>query len=492
MRPRTALKCAVLTALAGGCLGWGILPSFAEDRPVPVSDPIENLGARSPLKKWRELRKEFDTQQEIELSTELSRETLAPRAVKKLEKYEQRVDRRADRTEPEPLTGGDLAAPLTSHPPLVRTARTPGLPPVGGSSPVSMTPEEPPTLLPPSEAQGIETAEMGTWRPTVRSHSGVDAIRAQAARNKATAAGLPDIDPSGSARLFPVESHDVWVSPDVRAREAVAPAALPPAALPPTTPGPQVTPALTPLPMTPVPQPRVQPRGTESAAPTDVGVEVQPADLSAQLEFRSSMAEDSALETIPASVMATLEAPALPAPRAENRPNPASWMENAATAADLPPISGIQPFADYVPETSDQNAPSRVRPNQDEASLPVPPRASLGETPYQGREFDPYGMAWTASNIHYHPLYFEDVALERYGQSHGPIVQPFVSLSKFGAQLLGLPYQATLHPICEDVYPLGYYRPGEPAPELIEQVPLSAEAAAVTGGVYTGLFFLVP
>jgi len=37
-------------------------------------------------------------------------------------------------------------------------------------------------------------------------------------------------------------------------------------------------------------------------------------------------------------------------------------------------------------------------------------------------------FAWAAPNISYQPLYFEDVALERYGQTKGLVKQPFVSL----------------------------------------------------------------
>ena len=54
------------------------------------------------------------------------------------------------------------------------------------------------------------------------------------------------------------------------------------------------------------------------------------------------------------------------------------------------------------------------------------------------------------------------------------------------------PYQMTIDPILKKTYSLGWYRPGEPAPMLLYQVPWNAEAAAAQAGVMTGLFFLVP
>ena len=52
-----------------------------------------------------------------------------------------------------------------------------------------------------------------------------------------------------------------------------------------------------------------------------------------------------------------------------------------------------------------------------------------------------------------------------------------------------LPYQIGLNPPNECIYTLGYYRPGDCAPYLIDPVPLSLrgalfEAGALTGGVF--------
>ncbi len=72
-------------------------------------------------------------------------------------------------------------------------------------------------------------------------------------------------------------------------------------------------------------------------------------------------------------------------------------------------------------------------------------------------------FAWAAPNMGYQPLYFEDVALERYGQTKGLIKQPFVSAGKFLADGLFLGTRARrVHPNSCDS-PLGFCRPGSPS-----------------------------
>lgn len=108
------------------------------------------------------------------------------------------------------------------------------------------------------------------------------------------------------------------------------------------------------------------------------------------------------------------------------------------------------------------------------------------------RQFIPTQFTWQASNVYHNPLYFEDVALERYGHSHHPLVQPLVSAGKFGVQFVGLPYKMAIDPVWDEEYVLGWYRPGELAPYLFYQVPWNWKAAATAAGTYTGLIFLFP
>lgn len=154
----------------------------------------------------------------------------------------------------------------------------------------------------------------------------------------------------------------------------------------------------------------------------------------------------------------------------------------AQTPDQLRDVRDILPYYDYDP------IPGSV----DEGSGRMPKEIPLGTEPFVGRSLPRSVFAWKAANITHNPLYFQDVALERYGHTYGPLAQPVVSVGRFSAQLLALPYQMTLNHPCREMYPLGYYRPGEWAPKLLYQPPLNAKAALVTAGFYTGMGFVLP
>jgi hypothetical protein len=158
------------------------------------------------------------------------------------------------------------------------------------------------------------------------------------------------------------------------------------------------------------------------------------------------------------------------------------------------PITKIQPFYSYSPTGKHPGEYQCPQPG----SLPEKDRArcpDIRALPTVGsveRFFPLVNYNWLASNLHHKPLYFQDVPLERYGHKFPYGLQPFVSLGRFGVQLIGIPYQMAMDPICEDVYALGLYRPGDCAPKLFYQIPYNFKAAAAAGGVYAGLIFLIP
>jgi hypothetical protein len=143
---------------------------------------------------------------------------------------------------------------------------------------------------------------------------------------------------------------------------------------------------------------------------------------------------------------------------------------NSEFLARIKPISEIVPY--FQPDP-----------------MPVPNDLPTSPT---DRGFVPTEFAWSASNVYHNPLYFEDFALERYGHTHHPVVQPFVSIGKFTGQFIGLPYKMAIDPVWDEEYVLGWYRPGELAPHLFYQVPWNWRAAATAAGTYTGLIFLFP
>lgn len=118
----------------------------------------------------------------------------------------------------------------------------------------------------------------------------------------------------------------------------------------------------------------------------------------------------------------------------------------------------------------------------------IPSECTMGNEEFAGRSWVPTTMTWKASALCHKPLYFEEVQLERYGHTAGPLVQPVVSSAHFFLNVATLPYKMGINPPNECRYSLGYYRPGDCAPWLVPPVPLSvrgalAQAAVIVGGV---------
>ncbi len=171
-------------------------------------------------------------------------------------------------------------------------------------------------------------------------------------------------------------------------------------------------------------------------------------------------------------------------------------QEMASLADALPkPITAILPYYDYSPNREDACEYLCPRPEgcpDDEDAPPCPELIALPDVSLAGRHFVDTHVLWEPSNLFHNPLYFEDHALERYGHTHNELLQPFVSVGKFGAQFVGLPYQMALHPIHECQYTLGWHRPGECVPYRYHLPPWNTKAALVAAGTYTGLIFLFP
>jgi hypothetical protein len=73
----------------------------------------------------------------------------------------------------------------------------------------------------------------------------------------------------------------------------------------------------------------------------------------------------------------------------------------------------------------------------------------------------PKVFAWCAPDIRYQPLFFEDVALERYGQTLGFHRQTFRSGIHFFKSAITFPNNARHHSPWSCDYPLGFCRPGD-------------------------------
>lgn len=121
-----------------------------------------------------------------------------------------------------------------------------------------------------------------------------------------------------------------------------------------------------------------------------------------------------------------------------------------------------------------------------------PQECSLGDEIFQPRNWAMTTYTWKASGLCHKPLYFEQVGLERYGHTAGPVLEPFIAGAHFFGTFPILPYKMGMDPPWECVYDLGYYRPGSCAPRLIYMPGLSLRGALVEAGVWTGMVFLIP
>ncbi len=120
----------------------------------------------------------------------------------------------------------------------------------------------------------------------------------------------------------------------------------------------------------------------------------------------------------------------------------------------------------------------------------LPGFCTVGDRGTVDRFWAPQTVTWTASSLCHKPLYFENVQLERYGHTHGPIAQPIRSTVHFFVSLVSVPYQTAIHPPNECQYALGFYRPGDCAPWLKDPIPISLRGAGRQALVVTGLAFI--
>jgi hypothetical protein len=144
--------------------------------------------------------------------------------------------------------------------------------------------------------------------------------------------------------------------------------------------------------------------------------------------------------------------------------------------------------------TADATLPAGLLPDQVEHEGDAP-RAEMMPEVGDPRLMGGWGdnaFNWSAAKSWHHPLYFEEVNLERYGYQCHPLAQPFVSGAHFFLTVPTLPYQMTVHPPKECIYTLGHYRPGSCAPWQRNRLPWDPRAAAVEAGVVVGLVFLIP
>jgi hypothetical protein len=122
----------------------------------------------------------------------------------------------------------------------------------------------------------------------------------------------------------------------------------------------------------------------------------------------------------------------------------------------------------------------------------LPGECALEDVRFVPRSWDGLTFTWKASALCHKPLYFEEVAVERYGHSRGPVLDPLVSTAHFFITVPLLPYEMGVEPPFECEYTLGYYRPGSCAPWIIDGFPISLRGMALEFTAVTGTAFAIP
>lgn len=183
----------------------------------------------------------------------------------------------------------------------------------------------------------------------------------------------------------------------------------------------------------------------------------------------------------------------------EDRPNPFGDEPRTDRARqpqqppEVPPTEMAQgPRAVICPTPRDLKPLSQISTNIAAEPGEFPAECGLGDDGFAPRSWSSTVMAWKASALCHKPLYFEDVELERYGQTCSPLFQPALSAAKFWLTVPILPYKFGLEPPAECIYVLGYYRPGSCAPFIIPPVPISVRGALLEAGAWVAGVAIVP
>jgi hypothetical protein len=127
---------------------------------------------------------------------------------------------------------------------------------------------------------------------------------------------------------------------------------------------------------------------------------------------------------------------------------------------------------------------SPTMPNPLQASSPADDAFAAGRN-------DPKLVAWVAPNQSHLPVYFEEVGVERYGQTICPPLQPLISGGKFLANAALLPYKMGVDSPRQFAYDVGLARPGSPTPAVRETLPFSVRGLLYQGAAVTGAGFLL-
>ena len=166
---------------------------------------------------------------------------------------------------------------------------------------------------------------------------------------------------------------------------------------------------------------------------------------------------------------------------------PGRGAARAAEGNDKPPAVKSDDWRKPIKDVKVTNAPPAGE---------LPPDAAkdllVEKKPAAGRDWAETQFNWAPTELAHQPLYFDELALERYGQTVAPRLQPVISGAHFFGTFAILPYKMGLDRAHDCVYTLGHYRPGSCAPCVRQGLPFETDAALFEAGTWVALALLLP
>jgi hypothetical protein len=101
-------------------------------------------------------------------------------------------------------------------------------------------------------------------------------------------------------------------------------------------------------------------------------------------------------------------------------------------------------------------------------------------------------FTWQPTNMFHQPTYFDDVPLERYGQTSHPHWQPVISGVRFFLTFPVLPYKMGVDRPCDCITTLGHAPAGSCAPCIKERIPRELDAGFFEAAAAVALVFALP
>jgi hypothetical protein len=112
-----------------------------------------------------------------------------------------------------------------------------------------------------------------------------------------------------------------------------------------------------------------------------------------------------------------------------------------------------------------------------EEKKPQPQELSGSSLPYSRAamnrlDWPELSFWWAPTDFSHWPLYFDDIPLERYGQTTCRLAQPVLSGVHFFGNVALQPYELLVDPLYSRITQLGHYRSGSDAPPVRERLRL--------------------